>query len=93
MDELKETYKRVPGDDKYPQLPIIPARASKVTEHYFTHYKGPCAAYELDLYRCLARTGAKRGNTECREYIEDFRECAYGGKTVYHFLIHFLLFY
>merc|ERR1712140_68171 len=87
MDYIKSFEQNVPGEKKYPNMPFIHSPFTKISELYQTHYRGPCGPYELDLHRCLARTGAKRGETECKMYIEDFKECVWQPKTLERYRI------
>ena len=63
-------------------LPVIFTPFTRMTEHWGTHQKGPCAKRELDWAQCAASVGDARAQTECSKYLEDFLECTEKTKAV-----------
>lgn len=64
------------------RMPLFESPYSRLTEHWFTWQRGPCADAEMDFTLCAARVGMKRVEKECKQYHDDFVECAYKLKTV-----------
>jgi NADH dehydrogenase (ubiquinone) Fe-S protein 5 len=62
-------------------LPIIETPYSRITEHWFTWQASPCADAEMDFALCAGRVGAYNTASACKQYHDDFIECAYRIKT------------
>ena len=74
-----------PVDEKdfgFFDLPIIFTPLTKITDHWGTAQKGPCAAREIDWARCATRVGEMRARIECKPFLDDFMECAHHIKSV-----------
>ncbi|KAK2192779.1 hypothetical protein NP493_23g06009 [Ridgeia piscesae] len=71
---------REPGNLR--ELPMFNTPFTRFTEHWFTFQKGPCADFEIDYVRCASAVGMHRAEKECRNYLDDFLECAWGIKAV-----------
>jgi len=63
-------------------MPIIDSPFARVTEHWWTFQGGPCADAEMDLALCSERVGVRNTAKVCKQYHDDFMECAYRIKTL-----------
>ena len=63
-------------------MPIIQTPYSRMTEHWFTWQNGPCADAEMDFALCAGRVGVHNVEKACKQYHDDFVECAYRIKTL-----------
>ena len=70
-------------DEVTGHMPIIDYGPwSRLSEHWFTWQTGKCADHEMDWTLCATRVGSKNAEKVCKQYHDDFIECAYRIKTV-----------
>jgi len=62
-------------------MPIIETPYSRMSEHWFTWQSGYCADAEMDFAMCAGRVGQRNVERMCKQYHDDFMECAYRTKT------------
>jgi len=62
-------------------MPFIESPYARITEHWWTFQAGPCADAEMDFALCSARVGVNNTARVCKQYHDDFMECAYRIKT------------
>jgi len=62
-------------------MPIMDGPFSRMTEHWLTWQAGVCADAEMDFVLCAGRVGQKNVERVCKQYHDDFMECAYRTKT------------
>ena len=71
-----------PTSDTVYNMPIFYTPATRLCVDLGTAQKSQCAARELDWIRCSARVGEIRRVEECKEYLDDFKECLFKTKAV-----------
>jgi len=62
-------------------MPIIESPYSRISEHWWTFQGAYCADAEMDFALCSARVGIHNTAKVCKQYHDDFMECAYRVKT------------
>jgi len=69
------------GPELLGHLPVIRTPYTRLSEPWWHFQNGPCGDAELDFARCSARVGINNVEKVCKEYHDDFIECAYRIKT------------
>jgi len=63
-------------------MPIIRTPYTRITEPWWHWQNGPCADAELEFAQCSARVGLDNVAKDCKQFHDDFMECAYRVKTM-----------
>ena len=65
------------------QEPIIRTRFTDMTAALFTQQNNlACKDFELKFVYCMEAYGKPLGNTKCKDFEDDLRECVFKGKQV-----------
>ncbi|ESO13143.1 hypothetical protein HELRODRAFT_159767 [Helobdella robusta] len=85
MPLLKRDPELAAYDSMPVMTPFIETPYTKVSAHWMTWQRSPCADYEYDWSLCASRVGVKEGMKVCKELFEDFNECIFRNKSIGRF--------